>query len=212
MTYPGYLPGDANPTGMYSNAAGVPGLGPPGGDRGNPVAKAGDPRKMRILILVSSALLALAVAFEAYSSSYSLTALIDLVQSQPLPQKLAWSVIVVAPFALLAAALWESARLDQQRRANEVWETRFRGVRKTVDELDDAQKDADRATTYLERSDPEEAITGLQRRLIEAERTAHLQQSRKEKEGFLARIDMARKQQQSLREKLGETIERRRLI
>jgi chromosome segregation ATPase len=167
---------------------------------------------MRILALVCGVFLALAVGFEVYSSDYPPTALIDLLQSQPLLQKLAWAVIIVSPFGLLAAALWESARLDQQRKANEVWETRFRGVRKTVDELDDAQKDVDRAADYLERSDPEEAMSAIQRRLIEAERTTHLQQSRNEKEGLLARIDMVRQQQQAVREKLGETIEKRRMI
>ena len=149
---------------------------------------------MRMVVLVCSALLALAVGFEVYSSEYPPTALIDFVQSQPLLQKLAWGVIVAAPFALLAAALWESEKLDQQRKANAVWETRFRGVRKTADELDDAQKDADRATDYLERTDPEEAMSALQRRLIEAERTTHLQQSRNEKEGLRVRVDMARRQ------------------
>jgi len=167
---------------------------------------------MRILVLVCSALLALAVGFEVYASGYAPTALIELVQSQPLLQELAWAVIIVAPFGLLAAALWESGRLDQQRKANDIWETRFRGVRKAQDELEDAQKDLDRATDYLERSDPEDAMSALQRRLIEAERTTHLQQSRNEKEGLLARVDMARQQQQVLREKLGETIEKRRLI
>jgi chromosome segregation ATPase len=187
-------------------------LGLPGGKLGIPVAKAGDPRKMRILVLVCSALLALAVGFEVYSSEYPPTALIELVQSRPLLQKLAWAVIIVTPFALLAGALWESARRDQEHKANEVWETRFRGIRKAAEELEDAQMDVDRATSYLERSDPEEAMSALQRRLIEAERTTHLQQSRNEKEGLLARIDMARQQQQAVREKLGETIEKRRLI
>jgi chromosome segregation ATPase len=167
---------------------------------------------MRVLILACSALLALAVGFEMYTSEYPPTALIELVQSQPLMQKIGWAVIIVSPFGLLAAALWESARLDQQRKANDVWETRFRGVRKAADELDDGQKDIDRATTYLERSDPEDAMSALQRRLIEAERTTHLQQSRNEMEGLLARIEMARQQQQLLREKVGETIEKRRLI
>jgi hypothetical protein len=167
---------------------------------------------MRVLILVCGALLALAVGFEVYSSAYPPGALIELVQSKPLLQKLAWAVIVVAPFGLLAAALWESARLDQQLKTNEIWETRFRGARKAVDEFDDSQKDADRAASYLERSDPEEAMSALQRRLLEAERTADLQQSRNEKEGLLARVEMARQRQQALREKLGETIEKRRLI
>jgi hypothetical protein len=167
---------------------------------------------MRILVLVCSALLALAVGFEVYASGYAPNALMELVQSQPLLQKLAWAVIIAAPFGIIAAALWESGRLDQQRKANDIWETRFRGVRKAQDELDDAQKDLDRATDYLERSDPEDAMSALQRRLIEAERTTHLQQSRNEKEGLLARIDMARQQQHVLRERLGDTIEKRRQI
>src|ERR1700730_12179786 len=130
---------------------------------------------MRVMALACAALLALAVGFEVYSSQYPPTALIDLVQSQPLLQKLAWAVIIVSPFGLLAAALWESALLDRERKANEVWETRLRGVRKTADELDDAQKDTDRAAAYLERSDPEEAVSAIQRRLIAAERTPQWQ-------------------------------------
>ena len=167
---------------------------------------------MRIMVLVCSALLALAVGYEVYSSEYPPAALIELIQSRPLLQKLAWAVIIVSPFGLLAAALWESGRLEQQRKANDVWETRFRGVRKAQDEIDDAQKDMDRATDYLERSDPEDAMSALQRRLLEAERTTQLQQSRNEKEGLLVRVEMTRRQQQVLREKLGETIEKRRLI
>ena len=74
----------------------------------------------RILVLVCSALLALAVGFEVYSSEYPPAALVELIQSRPLLLKLAWAVIIVSPFALLAAALWESGRLDQQRKANEI--------------------------------------------------------------------------------------------
>jgi hypothetical protein len=167
---------------------------------------------MPIVILVCSVLLIGAVGYQLFTSEYPPGALIEFLQSQPLLHKLAWVVIAAAPFALIAAALWESARLEQQRKANEVWETRFRGARKSVEELDDAQKDADRATDYLERSDPEDAMSALQRRLLEAERTTHLQQSRNEKEGLLTRVDMVRQQQQALRERLGETIERRRQI
>src|SRR5215472_6617385 len=137
---------------------------------------------MPIVILACSILLALAVGYEVYASGYQVSGLIELVQGLPILQKLGWAVIVVAPFGLLTAALWESARHDQQRKANQVWETRFRGVRKSADELEDAQKDMDRATNYLERSDPEDAMSALQRRLLEAERKTHLQQIRNEKE------------------------------
>ena len=167
---------------------------------------------MPFVILACSVLLVLAAGYEIYAAGYSAGALIELLGTQPVLQKLAGAVIVVAPLGLLAAALWESARLDQQRKATQVWETRFRAARKTAEELDDAQKDVDRGANYLERSDPEDAISALQRRLLEAERTTHLQQTRSEKEGLLARIEMVRQQQQALRERLGETIEKRRLI
>jgi DNA repair exonuclease SbcCD ATPase subunit len=167
---------------------------------------------MRIVVLVSIALLAAAGGYELYASGYSATALLDAFQSQTLLQKLAWAFIIVAPFVLLAATFWEAARHDQQRKAAAVLETRLRGAQKAVNELDDAQKDSDLAANYLERSDPEDAISGLQRRLIEAERTTHLQQSRNETQGLLDRVEQVRQQQQSLRERLGATIEKRRLI
>src|SRR5215472_14421986 len=107
-------------------------------------ARGGEHReKMPFVILACSVLLALAIGYEIYTAGYPAGGLIEFVQAQPLPRKLAWAVIVVA---LLAAALWESARLEQQRKANQVWETRFRAVRKSTDEFEDSQKDLDRAT------------------------------------------------------------------
>jgi hypothetical protein len=168
---------------------------------------------MRILVLVSLALLLGAVGYELVSFwGDSPTALLEAIQSQTLPQKLGWAVIVVAPLVLLAATFWEGARHDQQRKTARVLETRLRGAQKAVNDLDDAQKDTDLAANYLERSDPEDALSNLQRRLIEAERATHLQQSRNESEGLLTRVDQVRQQQQSLRERVGATIEKRRLI
>jgi uncharacterized coiled-coil DUF342 family protein len=166
---------------------------------------------MRILVLISVVLLAVAVGFEIFSLN-SPSALLEALQSQQPLQKAAWGVIIVAPLVLLAATFWEAAQHDQQRKAAAILETRLRGAQKAVNELDDAQKDSDLAANYLARSDPEEAVTSLQRRLIEAERTVHLQQSRNETEGLLARVDQVRQQQQVIREKLGATIEKRRLI
>jgi chromosome segregation ATPase len=167
---------------------------------------------MRVLVVVAIVLLALAIGYEIVSAGYSAAGLLEALQGLPPLQKLGWGVIIVAPLVLLGATFWEGARHDQQRKAAAVLETRLRGVQKTVNELDDAQKDADHAANYLERSDPEETVSSLQRRLIEAERTAHLQQSRNETEGLLTRVEQVRLQQQSLRERLGATIEKRRLI
>jgi len=167
---------------------------------------------MRIVVLVFIALLAAAAGYELFSWGYSPTGLLDAFQAQTLLQKLAWAFIIVAPFVLIAATFWEAARHDQQRKAAAVLETRLRGVQKAVNDLDDAQKDIDHAANHLERSDPEDALSSLQRRLIEAERTTHLQQSRNETQGLLTRVEQMRQQQQSLRERVGATIEKRRLI
>jgi chromosome segregation ATPase len=167
---------------------------------------------MRVLVLVSIVLLALALGYEIKSAGYSAAGLLEALQALPPLQKLGWGVIIVAPLVLLGATFWEGAGHDQQRKTAAILETRLRGVRKTVNELDDAQKYSDHAAAYLERSDPEEAVSSLQRRLIEADRTSHLQQSRNETEGLLARVEQVRQQQQSLRERLGATIEKRRLI
>jgi hypothetical protein len=175
-------------------------------------AKAGTQPMMRIVFLVSIVLLVAAAGYEVVASAYTPTGLIEALQSQTLPQKLAWVVILVAPFVLLAATFWEGARHDQQRKAAAVMETRLRGAQKAANELDDAQKDNDLGANYLERSDPEDALSNLQRRLIEAERTTHLQQSRNEAQGLMARVEQVRQQQQSLRERIGATIEKRRLI
>jgi chromosome segregation ATPase len=167
---------------------------------------------MRVLVVVAIVLLALAIGYEIVSAGYSAAGLLEELQALPPLQKLGWGVIIVAPLVLLGATFWEGARHDQQRKAAAVLETRLRGVQKAVNELDDAQKASDRAANYLERSDPEEAVSSLQRRLIEAERTAHVQQSRNETQGLLTRVEQVRQQQQSLRERLGATIEKRRLI
>ena len=60
---------------------------------------------MPVVILACSVLLALAVGYEIYAAGYQMGALLDLVQAQPLLQKLGWAVIVVAPFGLLAAGI-----------------------------------------------------------------------------------------------------------
>ena len=63
---------------------------------------------------------------------------------------------------LLAGGAW---LLISQRKATETLEMRLRGVSHAVYGLGEAQKDSDEAAAYLDRTDPEGAISALQGRI-----------------------------------------------
>ena len=167
---------------------------------------------MRWFLLACGAVLVFAIAFEILASGQSPDALLRLLFALPLAQKAAWLVIAAAALALLVAAVWQGEQLIQQRRAADVLETRLRGARREVEELDQAQDNIDAASRHLDRSDPEQSIVVLARRLAEAEWTAQAQQSRNDPADLQTRIDETRRQQQAVREKLGVLIEKRRSI
>jgi chromosome segregation ATPase len=165
---------------------------------------------MRVFVLVCSALLAVAAGYALLSSGPA--TLVERMLAQPLPQKIAWFVILVAPATLIASALWQTEKLERQRKVTGSLETRLRGVHEGIDGLERSQKDADSAATYLANTDPEDAIKSLQQRLAKTEATAQLQQSRNEALDLLSRIEDLRKQQQAFRETLAEVVGKRRSI
>ena len=62
----------------------------------------------------------------------------------------------------------------------------------------------------LTRSDPEDAIAALQRRVSEAERFAQIQQSRNDITGLDSRVAALRDQQQTLKDRLAPVLDTRR--
>jgi DNA repair exonuclease SbcCD ATPase subunit len=167
---------------------------------------------MRIFVLVCGALLVLAAGYALLSSGYQPATLVERVLAQPLPQKIAWFVILVAPATLIAFALWQTEKLLREREVTGSLQTRLRGVHDGISGLERSQKDADSAATYLTNTDPEDAIKSLQQRLAKTEETAQLQQSRNEALDLLSRIEDLRKQQQAFRETLAEVVGKRRSI
>jgi hypothetical protein len=125
---------------------------------------------MRIFVLVCSALLVLAAGYALLSSGYQPATLVAHVSAQPLPQKIAWFVILVAPATLIALALWQTEKLLREREVTGSLQTRLRGVHDGIDGLERSQKDADSAATYLTNTDPEQAIKSLQQRACEDRR------------------------------------------
>jgi chromosome segregation ATPase len=167
---------------------------------------------MRIFVLVCCGLLAFAVGFEVLTLHLETATVADFLKAQPPAALLGWLLIGLVPLLLIGAALWEGERLIRQRRATEVLETRLRGLQQNVKEMSDAQRDVDGGAAYLNRSDPEDAITALQGRLFDAERAAHLQQSRNDASDLMTRVENTRQQQQALRERLGDIVQKRKTL
>jgi chromosome segregation ATPase len=167
---------------------------------------------MRIILIVCGVLWALAAGYEVLLAGPQPAAFFERIQAQSLPQKIAWFVILLAPATLIALSAWQTAKLSQERQTNDSLQTRLRGVRDAVNDLERSQKDSDSAAEYLTRTDPEDAIRSLQHRLSKSEETAHLQQCRNEAIDLLERIENLKTRQQTFRETLGDVVGKRREI
>jgi chromosome segregation ATPase len=167
---------------------------------------------MNLFVGVCSVLFLGAVGFLLLTLGGTLTPLLDAVRPLPPVQKFAWAVVVAVPFVLLGAAIWLSDRLMRQRRATSALERRLGVVSGEVQGLARSQADVDAMVNYLARTDPEDAVSGLQRRISEAERFTQLQQSRNEVDDLQSRVDDIRNQQQALKERLDTVAEKRRSI
>jgi chromosome segregation ATPase len=167
---------------------------------------------MRIVLIVCGVLWALAAGYEVLLAGPQLGGFFERIQAQPLPEKIAWFVMLLAPVTLVALSAWQTVKLAQERQTNDSLQARLRGVRDAVNEIELSQKDADSAAQYLARTDPEDAIRSLQHRLSKTEEAAHLQRSRNEAVDLLERIESLRTRQQAFRETLGDVVGKRQII
>jgi chromosome segregation ATPase len=161
---------------------------------------------------VSAVLFVLAVGFVVLSQGPEMAALIGAFRSQPPLHKIAWAVIVLVPLLMLPIAAWLWDRLLRQRRAAGALELRLDGVRARLKDMGKAQADVEADVQQLTRSDPEDAVAALQRRVTEAERFAEIQQSRNQIGNLEPRVDAIRAQQQALKDRIAPTLDTRRSI
>jgi chromosome segregation ATPase len=163
-------------------------------------------------VAVSVVLFMLAVLFVVLAQGPEMAALIAAFRSQPALHQVAWAVIALVPLVMLPFAVWLWARLSQQRQATGALEQRLAGVRARVTELTKAQGEVEGDVQQLARSDPEDAIAALQRRIAESERFAQIQQSRNEMVDLDTRVGALRTQQQNLKDRLSPVLDTRRSI
>lgn len=161
---------------------------------------------------VSVVLFVLAVLFVGLTQGPQMAAIFAAFAALPLLQKIAWAVIVLVPLVMVPFAVWLWDRLMRQQQSGTALQQRLDGVRTSVKEVVKAQTDAEADVAQLTRSDPEDAIAALQRRVSEAERFTQIQQSRNTITDLDSRVAAIRVQQQALKERLVPVLDIRRSI
>jgi seryl-tRNA synthetase len=167
---------------------------------------------VRNIAVVCSALFVLALAFLILAEGHEASAVLDAFASQTFVAKLAWIVVVLVPLILVPAAVWLGETLMRQRQAGQALELRLDGVRQGVKALVKSQVETAVAVSHLARTDPEDAMDALNKRLTEAERVAQVQKGRNQLGDLSSRVEEIRTQQQSLQKRLAPVLEKRRAI
>jgi len=161
---------------------------------------------------VSVVLFVLAVLFVGLTQGAEMSAIFAAFGALPWLQKIAWAVIVLVPLVMLPFAVWLWDRLVRQQQSSTALQQRLDGVRAGVKDATKAQVDAEADVQQLTRSDPEDAIAALQRRVSEAERFAQIQQARNAITDLDSRVAAIRTQQQALKDRLAPVLDTRRSI
>jgi chromosome segregation ATPase len=167
---------------------------------------------MRIFLIVSSALLIVALIVLQQSLGIAPSDAVNAVLAWPIEQKLAMAVIIAAVFCVLTAAIWQSEKIGQQARAIEVLQKRMNGVRTEIAAVEELQTGADAAVRHLVGTDPVATIDDIQQRLSQTEDRTLQQAAQNEAVDLQSRIDEIRRRQQALRTQLGSVSEKRRVI
>ena len=161
---------------------------------------------------VSVVLFVLAVAFVVIVKGPEMGALVAAFSAEPLLHKVAWAVVVLVPLLMLPFAVWLWDRLVRQGEAASTLGQRLDGVRQSVKDAGKKQGEIDGDVLRLTRSDPEDAIAALKRRVTESERFAEVQRQRNESKDLALRVDEIRAQQEALRARLAPALHARHAI
>jgi chromosome segregation ATPase len=167
---------------------------------------------MRIVLIISVALLIVALVVLHQSLGVTPSALLDAVLGWPIEQKLAIFLIAAVVLFLIGAGIWQSDRIAQQSRAIEILQTRVNGVRAEISSVDEQQSGADAAVRHLVGTDPIATIDDIQQRLSQTEARTSEQAAQNEAVDLQSRIDEIRRRQHALRTQLGSVSEKRRVI
>lgn|SRR5262245_8747127 len=167
---------------------------------------------MPAFVLLSAVLLVAAATTVLLYLEFQPAALVALFMALPLVQKIVWLLICLVPLALVAVTLLQHFLLMGQRKVADALEARLRGLRRDVRGAEQAQKESDDASRYLQGSDLEDTLGSLQAQVNRTEQAVTQHQQRIQGSNLIARVEEVCQQQQAARDKLGELIAQRRAM
>lgn len=163
-------------------------------------------------VLAWLCLLAVLAIFTQQAFGYDLERISALFYALPATQRLATGALVLMAVSLIVATMIQAYSLSRQHRHLKLLRGRLKGARQDTVAALGSQNQFDTAVQHLVDSDPEEALSSLEKKLSDTEQRSVLQRSRNEAADLPDRVDDIRRRQHALREMLGEVAEKRRTM
>lgn len=114
--------------------------------------------------------------------------------------------------SLIVATIFQADRTSRQQTSLKLLRERLKGARQDTMVALGSQNHFDAAVQHLVDSDPEEAISSIEKKLIETEARAVQQHSRNEAADLADRVQDIKRRQHALREMVGGVAEKRRTM
>jgi hypothetical protein len=157
-------------------------------------------------------LLAAVAIFALQAFGYDFARLSALYSALPANQRLATGAIAFMAISLIAATIVLAGRLSRQQQQLRLLRDRLKGTREDIVVAHALQNHFDAALQHLVDSDPDEAISSIQKRLADTEQQAIAQAGVTEATDLQDQLSAIRRRQKDLRETVGEVAEKRRAI
>jgi chromosome segregation ATPase len=166
----------------------------------------------QVLALAWLGLVAVVAIFALQAFGYDFARLSALYSALPANQRLATGAIAFMAISLIAATIVLAGRLSRQQKQLRLLRDRLKGTREDIVVAHALQNHFDAALQHLVDSDPDEAISSIQKRLADIEQQAVTQAGVTEATDLQDQLGAIRRRQKDLRETIGEVAEKRRAI
>jgi DNA repair exonuclease SbcCD ATPase subunit len=157
-------------------------------------------------------LLAVVAVFASQAFGYNPGRILQLFWALPATQRTATGALLFMVLSFIAAALLQAHWISRQERSLKSLRDRLKGARHGAATAQMLQTGLDVTVQHLAASDPEEAISSLQKKLVDTEQRIVLQQGRNAAADIDERVEEIRLRQQALREMVGSVADERRAI
>ncbi len=164
------------------------------------------------LIGICIGLIIIGLIFALNLSEFDSLAAVAAFLKLPIWQRLAWLVVAVSSFCLIAGTIWQSHQAAVQTKTIEASAQCFHGLQDKVDALSMAQQEADRAVQHLVTNGSEKILDELAHQLAAGEQKALAQMTHYSAADLDSRIAELRQRQEPLRDRIAALVEKRQAL